>query len=70
MALALIATFQGMILANAVAGPIASRLARLSRHELEWQREIADRMIALAKRETSAQAEQQSPQRRGGRSAA
>lgn len=70
MALALIATFQGMILANAIAGPIASRLARLSRHELEWQREIADRMIALAKRETPAQAEQQLPQRRSGRNAA
>ncbi len=51
MALALIATFDGMVLANAIAGPIASRLARLSARELDWQREIADRMIALARRE-------------------
>ena len=51
MALALIATFDGMILSNAIAGPIAARLARLSASELDWQREIADRMIALARRE-------------------
>ncbi len=51
MALALIATFDGMVLANAIAGPIAGRLARLSARELDWQREIADRMIALARRE-------------------
>lgn len=54
MALALMTTLHGMILANAVAGPIANRLAQLSARELDWQREIADRMIALARRETPA----------------
>lgn len=53
MALALITTLHGMILANAVAGPIAGRLDRLSCRELDWQRELADRMIALGQREAS-----------------
>jgi chemotaxis protein MotA len=52
MALALMTTLDGMILANAVAGPIAGRLTNLSRRELAWQREAADRLIALARRET------------------
>ena len=51
MALALITTLDGMILANAIAGPIANRLDQLSQREIRWQREIADRMIALGKRE-------------------
>jgi chemotaxis protein MotA len=51
MAIALITTLHGMILANAIAGPIANRLDRLSLRELAWQREIADRMIALSRRE-------------------
>ncbi|MBO9575134.1 MAG: MotA/TolQ/ExbB proton channel family protein [Sphingobium sp.] len=51
MALALITTLDGMILANVVAGPIAARLDQLSQRELGWQREIADRMTALGKRE-------------------
>ena len=54
MALALMTTLHGMILANAIAGPIANRLARLSQEELAWQHEIVDRMIALARRETPA----------------
>ncbi len=66
MALALIATFDGMMIANAVAGPIANRLSRLSARELEWQREIADRMIALARREAAAKAEETAQRRRGG----
>jgi len=70
MALALIATFDGMILANAVAGPIAGRLARLSARELDWQREIADRMIALARREVAAKAEEQPHRRRAAREVA
>jgi chemotaxis protein MotA len=51
MALALMTTLHGMILANAVAGPIANRLSQLSQRELNWQREVADRMIALARRD-------------------
>jgi len=70
MALALMTTLDGMILANAIAGPIANRLARLSALELDWQREIADRLIALAKREAAAKADEQAPRRRGAREAA
>ncbi|MBN8818232.1 MAG: MotA/TolQ/ExbB proton channel family protein [Sphingomonas sp.] len=51
MALALMTTLHGMILANAIAGPIANRLASLSARELEWQRALADRMIAIAANE-------------------
>jgi len=53
MALALMTTMHGMLLANAVAAPIANRLAQLSQRELNWQREAADRMIAVAKREAA-----------------
>lgn len=53
MALALMTTLDGMILANLIAGPIANRLARLSAQELAWQSETVDRMIAIARRETS-----------------
>lgn len=70
MALALIATFDGMILSNALAGPIAGRLARLSARELDWQREIADRMIALARREVAAKADEPAQRRRSPREAA
>jgi chemotaxis protein MotA len=70
MALALIATFDGMVLANALAGPIAARLARLSARELDWQREIADRMIALARREVAAKSDAPSHHRRGAREVA
>jgi chemotaxis protein MotA len=70
MALALIATFDGMVLANAVAGPIAARLARLSARELDWQREIADRMIGLARREVATKTEQVQPHHRRGREVA
>lgn len=52
MALALMTTLHGMILANAIAGPIANRLANLSERELAWQQALADRMIAIGQRET------------------
>jgi chemotaxis protein MotA len=51
MALALMTTLHGMIFANAVAGPIANRLAGLSERELAWQQALAERMVALARRE-------------------
>ncbi|MBT2187069.1 motility protein A [Sphingobium nicotianae] len=51
MALALMTTLHGMILANAIAGPIANRLAGLSERELAWQQAFADRLIAIATRE-------------------
>lgn len=50
MALALMTTLHGMILANMIAGPIANRLARLSEQELIWQGEIADALAAMADR--------------------
>jgi len=51
MALALMTTLHGLILANAVAGPIANRLAGLSERETAWQQALADRMIAIARRD-------------------
>ncbi len=52
MALALMTTLHGMILANVIAGPIANRLANLSELELAWQEALAERMIAIGRRET------------------
>lgn len=51
MALALLTTLYGVIVANCVAGPIAARLERLSRAELIWQKEALDRLAALAREE-------------------
>lgn len=51
MALALMTTLHGLILANAIAGPIANRLSSLSEQEIAWQQALADRMIAIARRE-------------------
>lgn len=51
MALALMTTLHGMILANVIAGPIASRLTRLSELELDWQDALIRRMTAIAQRE-------------------
>ncbi|MEA3542677.1 MAG: MotA/TolQ/ExbB proton channel family protein [Pseudomonadota bacterium] len=51
MALALLTTFYGVVIANMIAAPIAARLADLSERELAWQREAADRMLAIARRE-------------------
>lgn len=51
MALALMTTLHGMILANAFAGPIANRLAGLSERELAWQSAFADRLVTIARHE-------------------
>lgn len=48
MALALLTTLYGVVLANALAGPIAARLERLSAAELAWQRETLARLAELA----------------------
>jgi len=48
MALALLTTLYGLILANAIASPIAQRLLRLSSEELKWQRIVSDRMLEIA----------------------
>ena len=53
MALALLTTLYGVILANFVAAPIAARLADLSERELMWQQELCRRMLVVARRETA-----------------
>lgn len=53
MALALLTTFYGVVIANILAAPVAARLADLSERELAWQREVADRMLAIARRENA-----------------
>ena len=51
MALAMLTTLYGIILANVVAAPIASRLERLSTSELAWQREALERLLGIAEAE-------------------
>ena len=53
MALALLTTLYGVVIANLVAVPISSRLADLSERELFWQGELCDRMLRVARRETA-----------------
>ena len=53
MALALLTTFYGVVIANIIAAPIAARLADLSDRELAWQREAVDRMLVIARRENA-----------------
>jgi chemotaxis protein MotA len=53
MALALLTTLYGVVLANLVATPVAGRLADLSVRELAWQRELANGMLAIARRENA-----------------
>ena len=54
MAVAMLTTLYGLILAFAVAGPIAARLERLSEAELAWQRRAVARLEALARAEEAA----------------
>lgn len=51
MAMALLTTLYGVILASMIAGPVAARLAQLSEMEIAWQRELLDRMLVLARAE-------------------
>jgi chemotaxis protein MotA len=51
MALALLTTLYGVVIANVIAAPIASRLADLSERELAWQKEASSRLVAIARRE-------------------
>jgi chemotaxis protein MotA len=53
MALAMLTTLYGVVLANLVAAPIAARLSDLSTQELAWQRELAQGMLVIARRETA-----------------
>jgi chemotaxis protein MotA len=54
MAVAMLTTLYGLILAFAVAGPIAARLERLSEAECRWQARTVDRLLALARAEEEA----------------
>jgi len=51
MALALLTTLYGVIVANCIAGPIAARLERLSRAELLWQKDALERLATIAREE-------------------
>lgn len=53
MALALLTTLYGVVIANMIAAPVAARLADLSERELAWQRETVERMLAIARRESA-----------------
>lgn len=53
MALALLTTFYGVVIANLLAAPIAARLADLSERELAWQQEVIARMLVIARRENA-----------------
>lgn len=53
MALALLTTLYGVVIANMLAAPIAARLADLSDQELAWQKEAAQHMLAIARRENA-----------------
>lgn len=48
MALAMLTTLYGIVLSTVIAGPIATRLERLSELEQIWQREALDRMLEIA----------------------
>jgi len=64
MAVALLATFHGMVTANLIAGPIARRLEALSAREIAWQTELADRLVAIARRERTDSADTPAPPHR------
>ena len=49
MAVAMLTTLYGLIVAACVAGPVATRLERLSRAECHWQQLVIDRLIELAR---------------------
>jgi chemotaxis protein MotA len=51
MAMAMLTTLYGIILATVVAGPVATRLERLSAVELAWQRDALERMLQIAEAE-------------------
>lgn len=51
MAIALLTTLYGLVIANLLAGPVAERLARIAAEQDAWQNDIAQRMIELGRRE-------------------
>lgn len=51
MAVAMLTTLYGLLVAACVAGPIATRLERLSTAECQWQQRAIDRLIEVARLE-------------------
>lgn len=51
MAIAMLTTLYGLILAFAICGPVAARLQRLSDAECAWQERTVERLVALARAE-------------------
>ena len=54
MAVAMLTTFYGLFIAAGIAGPIATRLERLSRAERHWQEKVVARLEVLAREEADA----------------
>ncbi|MEM8918293.1 MAG: MotA/TolQ/ExbB proton channel family protein [Pseudomonadota bacterium] len=54
MAVAMLTTLYGLLLANLIAGPLAVRLIRASEGEISWQREFAEELYRIADREHQA----------------
>lgn len=63
MAVAMLTTLYGLVLGNAVAGPIAARLERLSDAEAAWQDWVIARLALLAQTELDAAAPRPAPLR-------
>jgi len=51
MAVAMLTTLYGLVLAFAICGPVAARLQRLSDAECAWQARTVERLLALARAE-------------------
>jgi chemotaxis protein MotA len=51
MAVAMLTTLYGLVLAFAICGPVAARLQRLSDAECAWQARTVERLVALARAE-------------------
>lgn len=51
MAVALLTTLYGLVLANLVAGPIAQRLARIASEQIGWEEDAARRLVEIGRRE-------------------
>ena len=51
MAVALLTTLYGLVLANLIAGPIAQRLARIAGDQIGWEEDAARRLLDIGKRE-------------------
>lgn len=54
MAVAMLTTLYGLVLGNAIAGPIAARLERLSDEEAAWQDWVVRRLTIVAQAELTA----------------